>query len=77
MFLAESAILVHLQAFGVVLFVLERVVVALSALCARKSNFNCHIGTSSFPEYSGCCCVFASLSEGLYAKKCAQKKNPP
>ena len=52
-FLAESAILVHLQTLRVVLFVLKRVVVALSALRARKSNLNCHFGTSSFPASAG------------------------
>ena len=47
-FLAESAVLIHLQLVGCVLFVLHCVVVALTALCAGQSNTYSHVGTSSY-----------------------------
>ena len=50
MLLAKSAILVHLQAFGVVLLVFHRVVVALFALRAGKCDLHSHNGTSIFNE---------------------------
>lgn len=45
---AESAVLVHLESVGGILFVFHCVVVALLALCACKSDLNSHNGTSIF-----------------------------
>jgi hypothetical protein len=46
MFLAESAVLVHLQPVGCVFLVFSCVVVALLAFCARKGDSDSHNGTS-------------------------------
>ena len=45
-FFAESAILVHLKSVRVILFVFDRVIIALFALCASQSNLYSHDGTS-------------------------------
>ncbi len=45
---AESAVLVHLESVGRILFVFHCVVVALLALSACKSDLNSHNGTSIF-----------------------------
>ena len=50
MFLAESAILVHLETIRIVLLVLHGVVVALFALRAGQGDFDSHNGTSRFSE---------------------------
>ena len=42
MFLAESAVLVHLDAIRIVLLVLHCVVVSLFAFCASKCDLNAH-----------------------------------
>ena len=46
MLLAELAILVHLEAVGIVLLVLLRVVIPLLALRAGERYLNAHNGTS-------------------------------
>lgn len=46
MFLAESAILIHLQPVRRVLLVFLRVVVALLAFRASECDFDSHFGTS-------------------------------
>ncbi len=63
MFLAESAVLVHLQPVGCVLFVFHAVVVALFALRAGKGHFDSHNGTSIFSDFQ------ASLSREKGTKK--------
>jgi hypothetical protein len=46
MFLAESAVLIHLHAVRRVFLVFAGVVIALLAFCARKGDSDCHNGTS-------------------------------
>ncbi len=50
-FLAEPAILFHLEPVRVVLFILHRVIVALFAHCAGQGYFYSHNGTSRIPEF--------------------------
>ena len=47
-FLAESAVLLHLETVRVVLLVLDGVVVSLFAFIATQRDLNAHNGTSLF-----------------------------
>ena len=60
MFLAESAIFLHLESFGMLLPVFQSIVVSLSALCASKYDLITHFVNLQFAVRSLCCRFFAT-----------------
>ena len=69
---AESAVLVHLESVGGILFVFHCVVVALLALSACKSDLNSHNGTSIFNVSLPLTCIRRLRSD----ENRVQKKDP-
>ena len=73
MFSAETAILLHLESFGIVLLVLDCVVISLLALTACQSDFYSHFGAP--PIINSCFCQIALSYEKFIINFCTQKKD--